>query len=111
MQDSRVIGTWKSDAIRTALEIAARRDIAAPTKVRNLFGKLELRYTQTHCHARFGGETWISRYRVIGKDATSAAILTSSPTFGPRIFHIHFEGDHYWICLGRIREFFKRIKH
>jgi hypothetical protein len=47
--DSRLIGTWKSDAKRTAREIAARRDIQASKKgkLRSLFGKLELRYTFT----------------------------------------------------------------
>lgn len=53
MKDSRLIGTWRSDGRKTAKEIAARRDLPAnkTIKLRRLFGKLELRYTATHCYA------------------------------------------------------------
>jgi len=112
MNDSRLLGIWKSDAQKTAREIAARGDIpdSRKRKLRRFFGKLELRYTRTRCYAKHGGEITISRYTVVAKDSSSAAIVNSNSISKGQIFHIHFEDDLYWISLGRIREFFRRKK-
>jgi hypothetical protein len=114
MKDSRLIGTWKSDARKTANEIAARRDIPAnkALKLRRFFGKLELRYTDTHCYSRLGDYVSVNRYTVVAKDKWSAALIVFNPIAGKHIVQVHFEGDHYWITLGsgRMREFFKRIR-
>ena len=47
MIDSRLLGVWRSDARRTRLELAARRDIPARSRpsLARLFGKMELRFT------------------------------------------------------------------
>ncbi len=114
MYDLRLIGTWRSDARKTSREIAARRDIPASkkSKLRRLFGKLELRYRRTRCHARLGDVVTVTRYTVVAKDSFSVAVVSVNPIAGKQISQIHFEGDYYWICLGsgRVREFFKRIK-
>jgi hypothetical protein len=114
MYDSRLIGTWRSDARKTFLEIAARRDIPASkkSKLRRLFGKLELRYTRTHCHARLGNSVTVTRYTIVAKDASSVAIVSENQLDGRQIVQIHFERDSFWIFLGsgRMREFFTRIK-
>jgi hypothetical protein len=113
MHDPRLMGSWRSDAHKTSLEIAARRDITAAKKKKLLhfFGKLELRYTQTRCYSSLNDQISVNRYRVVAKDSSSVALLWSSPILGDQIVHIHFEGNHYWIVLGsgRMREFFKRI--
>src|ERR1700728_3823850 len=113
MHDPRLIGTWRSDAHKTSLEIAARRDITAAKKKKSLrfFGKLELRYTPTHCYWSLNGQTSVIRYRVVAKDSWSVALLWSNPIVGEQIVHIHFEDNRYWILLGpgRMREFFKRV--
>jgi len=114
MRDSRLIGTWRSDARKTATEIAVRRDISARKKatLRRFFGKLELRYTPTRCHSRLGDQVSVHRYDVVAKDAWSAALLVFNPVVGKQIVHVHFEGENrYWITLGsgRMREFFKRV--
>ena len=113
MHDPRLIGTWRSDARRTSLEIAARRDITAAKKkkLRRFFGKLELRYTPTRCYSLLNGQVSVNRYIVVAKDPSSVALLVSNPVMGDHIVHIHFEGSHYWIILGsgRMREFFKRV--
>jgi len=38
--------------------------------------------------------------------------LESVKEFSPKrkIHHINFEGEHYWISLGKNREFFRRIR-
>jgi hypothetical protein len=114
MHDLRLIGTWRSDARRTSSEIAARRDIPSSKKstLRRLFGKLELRYSRTHCRSQLGTFVTVNRYTVVAKDSSSVAVVSEGPIAEKEIFHIHFEGDYYWVCLGsgRMREFFKRIK-
>ncbi len=114
MYDLRLIGTWRSDGRKTSREIAVRNDIPASKKLklRRLFGKLELHYTRTRCHARLGNAVTVTRYTVVAKDPFSVAVVSEDPIAGKQISHIHFEGDFYWICLGsgRVREFFKRIK-
>jgi hypothetical protein len=113
MQDSRLIGIWRSDARRTSLDVAARRDISAAKqeKLLRLFGKLEVRYTPTHCYSTLNGQVTADRYRVVAKDSSSVALVMSNAIAGEQIVHIHFEGNHYWIVLGsgRMREFFKRV--
>lgn len=76
-----------------------------------MFGKLELRYTRTHCHSRFGSHIAVAGYTVVAKDEYSVALLSTDPLLGKEISHIHFEGEYYWIYLGSggLREFFKRV--
>jgi len=113
MNDSRLIGTWRSDARKAAIELVARRDIPAlkKKKLLSLFGKLELRYTPTCCYSSLNGQVSMNRYSVVAKDSSSVALLVSNPTAGKQIVHIHFEGSYYWTILGsgRMREFFKRV--
>jgi hypothetical protein len=113
MHDSRLIGSWRSDARRTSLDVAARRDIseAKQKKLLRLFGKLELRYTPTHCYSTLNGQVTAYSYRVVAKDSSSVALVVSNALAGEQIVHIHFERNHYWIVLGsgRMREFFKRV--
>jgi len=111
MYDSRLLGTWKSDARRTAKEIESRREIrgAKKSKLLSLFGKLELRYTKTRVYSIYGDYKTVSRYTVVAKNADSVATVCENSIAGKQIFHIHFEGDHYWISLGRFREFFRRV--
>jgi|SRR5260221_10874139 len=113
MQDSRIWGTWRSDARRTAREIAARKDIPASRKRKlvSLFGKLELRYTRTRCYATLNGLTEILRYKVVAKNSASVAIVSDGPLGGRAVIsHIHFDDPYFWVNIGngRLREFFKR---
>ena len=113
MQDSRLIGVWRSDARKTSIDIASRRDISAAKqeKLLRLFGKLEVRYTPTHCYSTLNGQVTAAPYRVVAKDSSSVALVVANAFAGEQIVHIHFEGNHYWIVLGsgRMREFFKRV--
>jgi len=114
MQDLRLQGTWRSDARRTAREIDAWNDIPAQrkSKLKKLFGKLQLRFTRTLCHTTLNGSTWARRYKVVAKDRVSLAILIVDQTErDPMISHIHFEGTRFWIKIGngKLREFFRRV--
>jgi hypothetical protein len=110
LRDPRLLGTWKSDARRTAVEIAARRDISGTKKkaLQRMFGKLEVRYTKTRCYMTFDDVVDVSSYEVVAKDEWSVAVVYTG-SIGSAIYHIHFEGHRYWICLGAIREYFRRI--
>ena len=108
MNDARLLGRWRSDAMRTRKELAARRDIPARAKrtLAKLFGKLELRFTKSHCHSTLDGHTVSRQYAVLAKDDSSAATLSEGT-----ISHIHFEKNHLWIHVGtgKFREYFRRV--
>jgi hypothetical protein len=112
MQDSRIWGTWKSDARRTAREITSCNDISARRKkaLVAFFGRLELKFTRTRCYSRLDHQIDVAPYTVVAKDATSVAIVSRTGQSGPVITHIHFEDGYFWMSLGngRFREFFKR---
>jgi hypothetical protein len=114
MYDSRLLGTWRSDAPTTVRELAVRRDmkLAKHKELARMFGKLELRYTRNRCYSRYEGHESVSKYKVVAKDKYSVAVVSASPVAGRQIVHIHFAGSRYWVPLGSsgLREFFKRVK-
>jgi hypothetical protein len=133
--DRRLLGTWKSDDKRTLKEWTWKRSLSARKrkKFKSIFGKLEVTYTRTKISSRLGPRDWESwrRYSVLAADETSVAILEfgnlrikNSGNYDPlcmdlvkelcskpAIHHIHFEGEHYWISLGKNREFFRKIRN
>lgn len=76
-----------------------------------MFGHLTIRYTRQRMHSDFKGHRDSQPYEVIGADSDSVAIMAYVTLTEERtICHIHFEGDrHYWIAIGRQREWFKRV--
>jgi hypothetical protein len=133
-KDKRLLGTWKSDRARTLKEwIWVKHPSAAKRKkLAALFGRLEIRFLPGRMISKLPHCGWeTSRpYVVLGTDETSVAVFE----FGDlqiknarkydslclawvkelwserRIRHINFEGEHYWISLGRNREFFRKIR-
>jgi hypothetical protein len=78
-----------------------------------IFGKLRITYTRTRIRGIYGDYRFAQRYEVVATDSDSVAIRYEDKqvTGQWRIQHIHFEGEnHYWIALGRNREWFKRVK-
>lgn len=135
--DRRLLGTWKSDRVRTFKEWSWIKKLSPQKQARfkTFFGKLEITYTRTKVISCLRYRKWeqASRYQVVASDETSVAIVQ----FGklqiknrrrydpenlkfaeslfpaePRISHIHFDKTHYWISLGtgRNREFFRKIR-
>lgn len=114
MFDGRLLGIWKSDKQRTAREVAARKDFKPKSKAKllSLFGKLELRYTRTHCHSRLDGEKLSSgKYHVVARNSDSVVVVTTNSIAGSAISHLYFESPNlYWIAVGgKFREYFRRI--
>ena len=108
MNDTRILGCWRSDASRTGKELRSRLDIPTGSRRRlsKLFGKLELRFTKTRCYSMLNGHTESAPYKVVAKDATSVATISAGT-----ISHIHFEGTRFWILVGsgKFREYFRRV--
>jgi hypothetical protein len=111
--DRRLLGMWKSDRRRTFEHFVPRPDATpdAVRKLRALFGKLVVRWTRTMCYSQFDGHESSDPYEVVASDSKSVVIRSvDSLSNENRLTQIHFEGRHYWICLGGMREFFKRIE-
>lgn len=108
--DSRLLGTWKSDKIRT-LEEWVHSSASPPdaqVRIANLLGKLVVRYTPARVFTEFEGNTTQCPYRVVATDSDSVAIVCRTES-RDEIRHIHFVGeDLYWVHAGRNREFFAR---
>ena len=104
--------TAEEAAMLAIVAIEREDDAAAESALRELFGKLELRYTRTTCYATFHGETEALTYTVVARDSDSAAVVTNDPLMGQVISHIHFEGSYLWVTVGSgmFREFFKLIR-
>jgi hypothetical protein len=109
MNDTRILGRWRSDASKTEGEIRARADIPAGSKRRlsEFFGKLELRFTTSRCYSTLNDHTESAPYKIVAKDDTSVATISAG-----RITHIHFEGQRFWMLVGsgKFREYFRRVR-
>jgi hypothetical protein len=104
--DRRLIGIWRSDRRRTLKDWIwkPRTSVEQRKRVADIFGHLVIRFTRQKMHTNFKGEQSSASYEVIGVDADSVAIMHQS------IQHIHFVGTgHYWITLGREREWFRKV--
>ena len=111
--DKRLIGTWQSDRRRTMGEwiYARRRTPKRRKQIADIFGHLTLRFTRSRLHSEFKGHRDVQEYKVVASDSDSVAIVHWNGLLEERrIQHIHFEGEYYWIALGRNREFFRQQK-
>lgn len=112
--DKRLLGTWRSDRRRTVAEwrFAKRPTPERRRKFLAIFGRLRLTYTRRCIHGVLGDYRFTHPYEVLAVDSDTVAIRyrDEGVTSEWRIQHIHFEGDHYWIALGRNREWFTRTE-
>ncbi len=109
--DLRLLGHWKSDRRRTLADWkwAPRTNPKKKKFVASLFGHLKLRYTRRYVYSDYQGTKSRERYEVLGSDSHSVAIsVRRSLMDEPRIYHVTFEDNGYWIPLGRGREWFRR---
>lgn len=107
----RLLGDWKSDRRRTMAEWKWSPRTTAKKKqfVTSLFGHLKLRYTRKYVYSDYQGTKDRQPYEVLGCDSFSIAIAIGNSILGEAlIYQLNFEGDAYWISLGRQREWFRR---
>ncbi len=136
--DKRLLGTWKSDRVRTFKEWRFTKRLSQKRKTwfKSLFGKLEITYSRTCARSVLPHRKWeqSQRYAIVATDETSVAIVLFGKILvknqrhfepvnlqlldefldpRPQIQHLHFDNNHYWISLGngRNREFFRKLRH
>ena len=111
MIDHRLLGTWQSDTCKTIQEIRNRRDVPESKlkELRSIFGELRIRYTRNRMYSEFEGNRSVHPYQVVAKDLDSVSIMAPGDVCDDQVYHVHFDRDHYWICLGRFREYFKKV--
>jgi hypothetical protein len=117
MMDRRLLGTWVSDRRRTLQELQKRQRLSRKSKraLESVFGKLRLRVTRTRCYSTYEGVTDALPYRVVAKNSDGALVVGRSLpdwlTTEDQIQHVRFvNADLYWVCLGGIHEYFRRVK-
>jgi hypothetical protein len=113
LTEPRLVGTWKSDRSRTFLHFRPRRGCspASLRKLKELFGKLNVQWTRRRCRTNIDGSIWSSSYKVLARDETSVVIEFNEPMFpGHRLHQIHFDENHYYIVLGNITEWFRKVE-
>ena len=114
--DKRLLGTWKSDRGKTFRHFVPWAGLKGRRldRFKAIFGKLKLTYDRKKIRHELGEYEHSSPYKVLARDADSVAILTEDlVTGGQKIWHIHFDGDYYWIAFGhkrQVTEYFRRIK-
>lgn len=111
--DKRLLGTWRSDRRRTLKDWIWRRGWSARKRrlFASIFGHLTIRYTWTRFYTNFKGHKETKQYEVVAADSDSVAVVRWDSLLQEfRIRHIHFQGERYWISIGRQREWFKKIK-
>src|SRR5262245_28485382 len=115
--DKRLIGSWRSDRERTIADWRFKPDTPEDKQeiVINMFGKLELTYSRYRCVSLLNEHRSVAWYRVLAKDSESVMIISlrrfEIKGWLRTLYHIHFDGDWYWITLGRSnnREFFRKV--
>jgi hypothetical protein len=111
--DKRLIGTWLSDRQRTLKELRYRPGLSRKSRrwLRASYGYLRLTYTRREIRTVLKEFRSRDPYEVLASNSGSVAIRwLCKLTNEWDIRHIHFDGpDHYWVCYGYHREWFKRI--
>ena len=114
--ESRLIGTWQSDADET---VAAQRKsrpvtVGQEQAMRRLFGRMKVTYTETTATTDFDGNLDTQPYQVISKNEDSVVIKCwSAFSKKDEQFRIRFVGsDTYWVDADQFAfsECFRRIK-
>ena len=111
--DRRLLGTWQSDRRKTFRQFAPRSGTSpeAVRQLRAMFGKLVVRWTPKRCFSEFDGTRSSVAYEVVATDPSSVVVRYFNTLLTDfRLRHLHFEGKLYWVSIGGLREYFKRLK-
>lgn len=119
LDDPRLLGTWVSDRERTLELLGPSRSDESRAKLKNLFGKLKIAYTDRTITTELDDFIETIPYTVLGVDEHSVVIRDDSPPDPDMAVlemssfsKIHFDGDDsYWVTteIGGITEYFKRV--
>jgi hypothetical protein len=112
--DSRLLGTWQSDADATIAEMRKTRPVTDKQEqaMRKVFGKMKITYTKTTITTDFDGVVESQPYHLVSKAGDSIVIKSwSNLSNQEEEFRIRFVGaDTYWVDVQQVNvsEFFKR---
>lgn len=110
--ETRLLGTWRSDADRTVKHWRYSRQITDENreKFEKIFGKLVWRITPTRIYSEFDGDKFSERYSVIGSDRNSVVVKyhhNDNPSLQQFFFE---EKEWHYVVSGYNFEFFKRVE-
>ncbi len=108
--DSRLLGTWRSDAALTLADwtFADGTSDSDRARIEAYFGKQTVRYTAAQITSMLDGVRTVCPYRVAKIDGDWVTIVRRAQG-RDEIVHLHFvEPDVYSVSVGRNREFFRR---
>jgi hypothetical protein len=114
--DSRLLGTWKSDADATIAEFKKTKPVSDKTEqgLRKIFGKLKVTYTRSTITTDFDGTVDTQPYEVVAKEGNVVALrYFSSQTQKDETARIEFvDSDTYWLEMrqAKLRECFRRVR-
>jgi hypothetical protein len=114
--ESRLIGTWQSDADATITELRKSRPVTNKQEqaMRKLFGRMKITYTKTTLTTDFDGSLDTQPYQVVSKDRDSVVIKSwFALSKKDEQFRIRFIGsDVYWVDVEQfaLSECFRRIE-
>jgi hypothetical protein len=114
--DSRLIGTWKSDADATIAELRKSRTVTDKQEaaMRKLFGKMTITYAAKTYTTEFDGKLDTQPYQIVSKDRDSVVLKSWSPIENKEVqFRIRFtDSGTYWVDVESfaISECFRRVK-
>ncbi len=112
----RLTGTWQSDADATMAELRKTRSLTdeQDAKLRPLFGKMKITYTETTITIDFEGKVDTQPYQILSEDGDTITIKSwSAFSKQDEVYHIRFVGsDRYWVDVEQfaMRECFRRIR-
>lgn len=112
--DSRLLGTWQSDRRRTFRhwKPTPRCRPVALRRLKEMFGKLVVRWTRTRCYAELDEYRSFERYEVVARDSRSVVVRMWDELYQEdQLQQIHFVDDeYYWIAVSTgLNEYFRRI--
>ncbi|MFL5329022.1 MAG: hypothetical protein ACJ8C4_08905 [Gemmataceae bacterium] len=113
--DSRLIGTWKSDADATIADIRTRRPVTEQQELalRKLFGKMTITYDKKTYTSNLEGTVDTEPITIVSKDSDSVSIKVKwALDNSEKVIRIQFVGsDIYWVEIPGfdMRECFRRV--
>lgn len=109
--DKRLLATWRSNKERTLKYWRYEKELDEEKRARfeKIFGKFTLRFTETHVHTEFEGETDVVPYTLVASDDSSVVIRWNEPG-NPKLQQLIFDETGYHVLSGNSIEFFDRVK-
>lgn len=113
--DSRLIGTWISDAEKTTGNWVYPKRLATQKRkaFEGIFGVLKLQFTRGFLTCRYDDSVWRSRYEIVAVDKRSVVIRIESGELDGDDYleQLIFDEDGYMLkfCAGTNIEYFRKL--